>query len=118
MQGPWEKTNGTASIKKTLGGSFIEEEYSGTKEGKPFLWKVFFARNNMTHLFQRTFIDSDHGVLMEFEGKKESGSLIFNRLWRYQNGNVVKLRLYISCYRITVLAWKACVSLKEARYGM
>ena len=93
MQGPWESSRGKSVIKFTLDSTLIEEEFTGSRQGKPFLAKTFFAVNNMNNNFQRTFIDSPHGVLVDFEGARSGDSLIFDKNFQYANGNVVKLRV-------------------------
>ena len=93
MQGPWESSKAKSVIRFTLDSALIEEEFTGSREGKPFLAKTFFAVNNMSNNFQRTFIDSPHGVLVDFEGARSSDSLIFDKNFQYANGNVVKLRV-------------------------
>ena len=93
MQGPWESSKARSVIRFTLDSALIEEEYTGTREGKPFLAKTLFAVNNMTNNFQRMFIDAPHGVLVDFEGSKLGDSLVFDKNFQYANGNVVKLRV-------------------------
>ena len=96
-QGPWEKSEATATIYKTLNTALIEEEFTGTRTGKPFLIKTLFGINNANNKFQRVFADSEHGVLIEFEGEKNKDSLYFDKTWLYTNGSSVKLRVV---YRI------------------
>ncbi|HKY55602.1 MAG TPA: DUF1579 family protein [Anaerolineales bacterium] len=91
LHGPWERSKGTSVIRKTLDSSLIEEEFTGTREGKPFLSKTLFAVNNMTDKIQRIFIDAPHGVLLDFEGVMVNDSLVFDKTWKYANGNSVRL---------------------------
>jgi hypothetical protein len=93
MQGDWENSTANSVTRYTLDSSLIEEEYSGSRQGKPFLSKTFFAVNNMTNKFQRVFIDGPHGVLVDFEGVQSGDSLVFDRNWQYANGTTVKLRV-------------------------
>ena len=97
MQGPWESSKAMSTIRFTLDSSLIEEDFAGTREGKPFLSKTLFAVNNMTGKFQRMFIDAPHGVLVDFEGVQSGDSLVFDKSFQYGNGNVVQLRVI---YRI------------------
>ena len=92
-QGPWEKTEATSTIRKTLNSSLIEEEFMGIREHKPFLIKTLFAINNMNNKYQRVFADSEHGVLIEFEGNKNRDTVYFDKTWAYANGSTVKLRV-------------------------
>ena len=92
-QGPWEISGGTATIHKTLNSTLIEEEFTGTRTGKPFLIKTIFGINNANNKFQRVFADSEHGVLVDFEGIKNEQSFVFDKLWTYSNGSTVKLRV-------------------------
>jgi hypothetical protein len=93
MNGPWEKTAGKSIIKRELDSTLVVEEFVGEREGKRFLSKTLFAINNSTGKFQRIFIDSPHGVLIDFEGGNENGQFVFDKLWNYANGTSVQLRV-------------------------
>lgn len=92
-QGPWEKTRATSTIRKTLKSSLLEEDFAGKREGKDFLIKTLFGINNSNSNYQRVFADSEHGVLIEFEGVKNRDTIFFDKTWTYANGNTVKLRV-------------------------
>ena len=92
-QGPWEKSQATSAIRKTLNSSLIEEDFTGQRQGKDFRSKTLFGVNNMNARYQRVFADSDHGVLIDFEGVRSKDSIYFDRLWSYPNGSTVKLRV-------------------------
>ena len=92
-QGPWEKTKAVSVIRKSLKETLIEEEFTGTRQGKPFLAKSLFGINNGTNQFQRLFADSEHGVLVLYEGEKKGDTLHLDKTWTYANGNAVKLRV-------------------------
>lgn len=91
--GPWETTIGTAVIKKSTGDALIEEEYTGKLRNKSFLTKSLITYNHFSNVFQRAFVDSEHGVIVDYEGQKKSGSVFFDKLWTYANGTTVKLRV-------------------------
>jgi hypothetical protein len=92
-QGPWEKSEGKAVITLTLDSALIEEEFKGTREGKPFNSKTLLAANNQTNRYQQVFIDGPHGTLIDFEGVMENNKFIFDKTWSYANGRTVKLRM-------------------------
>jgi hypothetical protein len=92
-QGPWEESKASSTITKTLNSTLIEEEFTGTRTGKPFFIKTLFGINNANNKFQRVFADSEHGVLIVFEGEKNKDTLYFDRTWVYTNGSTVKLRV-------------------------
>src|SRR5262245_15230051 len=79
QQGPWETSKASSFIKLILDSALLEEEFTGTREGKPFLSKTFFAVNTQTNRFQRVFIDGSHGVLVDFEGVREKDKVIFDK---------------------------------------
>jgi hypothetical protein len=61
--------------------------------------------NNLTLKYQRVFIDSEHGALVDFEGEMTGDSLIFDRTWTYPSGAKVQLRVvytFISRNEITI----------------
>jgi hypothetical protein len=91
-QGPWEKSGGTSIIAKVVGETIIEENYSGTHQGKAYFTRSMFAVNNMTMKYQLIFADSDHGVMIDYEGEGTDSSFIFDKTWSYANKSTVKLR--------------------------
>jgi hypothetical protein len=94
--GPWETNKGESVITKSTGTTLIEESYTGTLRNKSFFTKSLIAYDHFKDLFQRIFIDSEHGVLIDYTGEKRSDSLIFDKTWIYPDQTTVKLRvLYI-----------------------
>ena len=73
--GPWEETNATSNFKKSVGESIFEEEYIGTKEGRVFTFRTWLANDNRTKLYQKVSVDSDHGVLVLYEGMLQNDTL-------------------------------------------
>src|SRR4030081_2436948 len=57
-EGPWEKSNGTSSIKRILNDHLLEEDFIGTSQNRKFQSKTWLAINNQTGKFQRSFADS------------------------------------------------------------
>jgi hypothetical protein len=73
--GPWEKTKATSHFKKSVGESIFEEEYAGTKEGRVFTFRTWLANDNRSKRYQRVSVDSDHGVLVLYEGLLQNDTL-------------------------------------------
>jgi hypothetical protein len=73
--GPWEKSLATSNFKKNVGESIFEEEYIGTKEGREFTFRTWLANDNRTKLYQKVSVDSDHGVLVLYEGTLQNDTL-------------------------------------------
>lgn len=73
--GPWEKSNATSIFRKSVGESIFEEEYTGTKEGRVFTFQTWIANDNRTKLYQKVSVDSDHGVLVLYEGTLQKDTL-------------------------------------------
>ena len=69
--GPWETSEARSRIKKVIGETIFEEEFAGTKQGRVLTAKSWLGNDNRTKLYQRIWVDSDHGVLMVQEGKME-----------------------------------------------
>lgn len=104
-QGPWESSRGISQIIRTVGSAVLEEDFVATREGRPFNSKSLLAVNNLTLKYQRVFVDSEHGALIDFEGEKKADSLIFDRTWTYPSGAKVQLRVvyrFISRDEITL----------------
>ncbi len=92
-QGPWESSEGVSRITRTVGSTVLEEDFSGSREGRPFSTKSLLAVNNQTLRYQRVFVDSEHGSLIDFDGQKRADSLVFDRTWIYPSGASVQLRV-------------------------
>ena len=99
MNGPWEKSTGSSLIRKILKNTILEEEFTGTRQGEPFLIKSIFGINNATNQFQKVFADSEHGVLVQYEGNRVNDTLFLQKNWLYANGNSVMLR--VAYYKIS-----------------
>jgi hypothetical protein len=70
-QGPWEQSKGHSTIVKIVGGSVIQDQFTGTKQGRELTSVAMLANDNRTKLYQKVFVDSDHGMLLLYEGKLE-----------------------------------------------
>lgn len=92
-QGPWDTSLATSVMKITTGSKILEEDFNGTRQTKPFIVKMILALNNLTGVFQRIFVDSEHGTLVDFEGIKNEHGFVFDKLWTYPNKSTVKLRV-------------------------
>jgi hypothetical protein len=91
--GTWDNSVGKSTIRRTLDSAMIEEEFTGVREGKRFLSKTLFAFNNLSGKYQRVFIDSPHGVLVEFEGLSENQLITFIKEVIPAGGKPVALRV-------------------------
>ena len=67
--GPWETSEAQSLIHRAVGATILEEEYTGKKQGRVFSAKAWFANDNRTKKYQKVFVDSDHGVLVHYEGE-------------------------------------------------
>jgi len=93
LQGPWDTSVATSVIRKTVSASILEEDVTGLRQNKPFTTKCLFAINNQTLKYQRIFVDSEHGTLVDFDGNKSGKDFIFDKEWTYANQSKVKLRV-------------------------
>jgi Protein of unknown function (DUF1579) len=73
--GPWEKSVATSSFKKSVGETIFEEDYFGTKEGRVFTFRTWLANDNRTKRYQKVSVDSDHGLLVLYEGELQNDTL-------------------------------------------
>jgi uncharacterized protein DUF1579 len=92
-QGPWDTSVAWSIIQKTAGGRVIEEDITGSRQSRPFAIKCLLAINNQTLKYQRIFVDSEHGTLIDFVGNKKDKDFIFDKEWIYANQSKVKLRV-------------------------
>jgi hypothetical protein len=92
MEGGWDNSKAKSVIKHGLENSLIEEEFIGTRSGKPFLSKTLLAYDHNNKKFQRVFIDGPHGVLLLFEGGAENDLWVFDKNHKLPDGSTVILR--------------------------
>jgi hypothetical protein len=71
-QGPWEQSKAKSTITKIAGGSVIQDQFTGTKQGRELTSLALLSNDNRTKLYQKVFVDSDHGTLILYEGKLEN----------------------------------------------
>ena len=90
-QGPWEKSVAKSVIRKIMNESVLEEDYSGTKQGHEIKSKTLLANDNRTKLYQKVFVDSDHGTLLLYEGKLD-GNVLSLQMKFELNGTQLVLR--------------------------
>jgi hypothetical protein len=91
--GPCDTSVANAVITKTTGDKLIAEDYTGTLNKNSFFTKSLIAFDHFKNVFQREFIDSEHGVLVDYEGQKNNDTIFFDKTWVYANGSTVKLRV-------------------------
>ena len=51
-QGPWDSSTGKSVIKKTLNSKILEEDFTGSRQAKPFAIKCLIAINNQTKILK------------------------------------------------------------------
>ncbi|HSU28325.1 MAG TPA: DUF1579 family protein [Chitinophagaceae bacterium] len=90
--GPWDTSTGRSSFILSAAATLIEEDYKGTLEGKRLLIRSLIAYDHFKQKFQKVFLDSEHGTLIDYDGYKNKDSLVFDKTWVYPAGNTVKLR--------------------------
>lgn len=93
MQGPWEQSKAYSVIQPVLKSTLLEEEFTGSRQDRPFLIKTLFGINNINNKYQRMFSDSEHGVLVVFEGAHEKETVDFYKDLQFTDGTIVKLRV-------------------------
>lgn len=91
-QGPWDTSVARSVIAWSLKSRILVEQYTGTRQGKPFLIQSMFGYNNANGLLQKTFVDSEHGVLVLFEGSRDKDTVYLDKSITFANGNSVRLR--------------------------
>ena len=77
--GPWQTNKGTAVIKRTTGEACIEQEYSGTINKRHFFTKSIIAYDHFNNIFQCAFLDSEHGVLIDYSGAKNADTMFLDK---------------------------------------
>jgi hypothetical protein len=55
--------------------------------------KSIIAYNHFAQKFQRMFIDSEHGVMVDYEGDKKADTIYFDKTWIYPDKTSVQLRV-------------------------
>ena len=89
--GTWEHSSATSQIKADLSGCLLSERFTGTRAGHAFTALSLMAFNNASKKLQRVWSDSEHGLLITYEGNR-SGNRIILETEILLDGKRVKLR--------------------------
>jgi hypothetical protein len=89
--GTWEQSPATSQIKPDLSGCLLSERFAGTRAGHAFTALALMAFNNTSKKLQRVWSDSEHGLLIMYEGNR-SGNEIILETEILLDGRSVKLR--------------------------
>jgi hypothetical protein len=68
--GKWEKTRAASQIASELSGCLLKEQFSGSRSGRPFNVLALTAYNGTSKKMQRAWADSDHGLLILYDGNR------------------------------------------------
>ena len=89
--GTWEKSSATSQIKPDLTGCLLSERFAGTRAGHAFTALALMAFNNTSKKLQRMWSDSEHGLLITYEGNRSENEIILETEILL-DGKSVKLR--------------------------
>ena len=89
--GTWEQSPATSQIKPDLSGCLLSERFAGTRAGHAFTALALMAFNNTSKKLQRMWSDSEHGLLITYEGNR-NGNEIIMETEILLDGKSVKLR--------------------------
>ncbi|HEV7643203.1 MAG TPA: DUF1579 family protein [Pyrinomonadaceae bacterium] len=74
--GKWEKTKAVSQIGPELSGCLLKEQFSGSRSGRPFNILALIAYNGTSKKMQRAWSDSEHGLLILYDGEKTGDQMI------------------------------------------
>jgi hypothetical protein len=89
--GTWEHSSATSQIKPDLSGYLLSDRFTGTRAGHSFTALALMAFTNTSKKLQRAWSDSEHGLLVLYEGYR-SGNEIILETEILLEGKSVKLR--------------------------
>lgn len=106
-QGPWENTEARAEIKRELRGCLLVERYSGTRQGHPFQAHSLFAWNGNSKKLQQVFGDSEHGMLITYEGVRDGAEIRLETEVQLPDGRRLRLRRVYSKLTKDSFTWES-----------
>lgn len=74
----WETTAAKSVIDDVFPGCVWQEEFSGTRDGKPLKVIGLFGFSNITGNLQHTWSHSQHGILTFYEGRLVGDEIVFS----------------------------------------
>jgi hypothetical protein len=89
--GKWEHSSATSQIKPDLSGCLLSERFTGTRNGHAFTALALMAFNNTSKKLQRLWSDSEHGLLILYDGNRSENEIILETEILL-DGRSVKLR--------------------------
>jgi hypothetical protein len=89
--GRWEQGPASSQIKRELSQCLLDERFNGSRTGRPFSALGIMGFNSVSGKLQKVWSDSEHGVLILYEGVRNGKEIILDTEILL-NGNKVKLR--------------------------
>jgi hypothetical protein len=74
--GKWEQSSATSQIKPDLSGCLLNERFTGMRGGHSFSALGIMGFNSITGKLQRVWSDSEHGLLIMYEGNRNGREMI------------------------------------------
>ena len=87
----WEPSSAASRISPDLSGCLLNERFTGTRAGHAFSAIAMMGFNSTTGRLQRMWSDSEHGLLIIYEGKRNGNEMILETEVQL-DGRKVKLR--------------------------
>lgn len=74
--GTWDTTVARSNIQFDLKGCLLVERLHGSRAGNEYEAVGLFAFNSVERRLQRVWIDSEHGMLVTYEGESQAGEIV------------------------------------------
>ena len=75
-EGKWEQSPATSQIKPDLSGCLLNERFNGSRGGHSFSALGIMGFNSVSGKLQRVWSDSEHGILILYEGNRNGKEMI------------------------------------------
>src|SRR5262249_55974904 len=73
--GEWEHSPAVSKISPDLSNCLLSERFTGSRAGHPFAALSIMGFNSVTGKLQRMWSDSEHGLLITYEGNRNGNEL-------------------------------------------
>lgn len=92
--GPWETTTGIAEVTADMSGCVVIERLRTTRQGKTLEAITMLTWDHQTSRWQATWIDSDHGMQLSYEGVAGDDGLDLRSARQLGNRTLTSRRLW------------------------
>lgn len=94
--GEWDTTVARSQIEVDLEGCLLVERFQGTRAGHEYEAVGLLGFNSIEHRLQRVWVDSEHGMLVTYEGESQAGEILLEYSMVLRGQSILLRHVYLN----------------------